>query len=211
VQHHPYKKKIIRTHIHPHLHVASVACCSHREAQQFPLKIRLFKSTLPFRLANDSLDPCRQVTIVERKTTSRPFSQAIDQERLNHFITKKENYGFADAAVAAAVLKDEVDNRQQAAESGQVVVMNGSAPPHSKPNLDLWFKEMVELRKKAGEYKVRLSSVVIIRRICNVPNYFYNRLKLILIVVHSTFLSLLLYLITQRVLMIFFINQLESS
>ncbi|XP_065723015.2 proteoglycan 4 isoform X4 [Drosophila suzukii] len=97
----------------------------------------------------------KQVTIVERKTTSRPFSQAIDQERLNHFITKKENYGFADAAVAAAVLKDEVDNRQQAAESGQVVVMNGSAPPHSKPNLDLWFKEMVELRKKAGEYKCR--------------------------------------------------------
>ncbi|XP_037729370.1 actin cytoskeleton-regulatory complex protein PAN1 isoform X9 [Drosophila subpulchrella] len=97
----------------------------------------------------------KQVTIVERKTTSRPFSQAIDQERLNHFITKKENYGFADAAVAAAALKDEVDNRQQAAESGQVVVMNGSAPPHSKPNLDLWFKEMVELRKKAGEYKCR--------------------------------------------------------
>ncbi|XP_039489828.1 actin cytoskeleton-regulatory complex protein PAN1 isoform X8 [Drosophila santomea] len=91
----------------------------------------------------------KQVTIVERKITSRPFSQAIDQERLNHFITKKENFGFADAAVAAAALKDEVDNRQQ------VVVMNGSAPPHSKPNLDLWFKEMVELRKKAGEYKCR--------------------------------------------------------
>ncbi|XP_043653650.1 AF4/FMR2 family member lilli isoform X5 [Drosophila teissieri] len=97
----------------------------------------------------------KQVTIVERKITSRPFSQAIDQERLNHFITKKENFGFADAAVAAAALKDEVDNRQQAVESGQVVVMNGSAPPHSKPNLDLWFKEMVELRKKAGEYKCR--------------------------------------------------------
>nr|NP_001097705.1 uncharacterized protein Dmel_CG17816, isoform E [Drosophila melanogaster]ABW08618.1 uncharacterized protein Dmel_CG17816, isoform E [Drosophila melanogaster] len=96
----------------------------------------------------------KQVTIMERKTTSRPFSQAIDQERLNHFITKKENFGFADAAVAAAALKDEVDNRQ-AGESGQVVVMNGSAPPHSKPNLDLWFKEMVELRKKAGEYKCR--------------------------------------------------------
>ncbi|KQS38572.1 uncharacterized protein Dere_GG24895, isoform F [Drosophila erecta] len=97
----------------------------------------------------------KQVTIVERKITSRPFSQAIDQERLNHFITKKENFGFADAAVAAAALKDEVDNRQQVGESGQVVVMNGSAPPHSKPNLDLWFKEMVELRKKAGEYKCR--------------------------------------------------------
>ncbi|XP_041675738.1 uncharacterized protein LOC108115056 isoform X4 [Drosophila eugracilis] len=97
----------------------------------------------------------KQVTIVERKTTSRPFSQAIDQERLNHFITKKENFGFADAAVAAAALKDEVDNRQQTGETGQVVVMNGSAPPHSKPNLDLWFKEMVELRKKADEYKCR--------------------------------------------------------
>ncbi|XP_020810339.1 AF4/FMR2 family member 4 isoform X3 [Drosophila serrata] len=97
----------------------------------------------------------KHVSIVERKITSRPFSQAMDQERLNHFITKKENFGFADAAVAAAALKDEVDNRQQVAESGQMVVMNGSAPPHSKPNLDLWFKEMVELRKKAGEYKCR--------------------------------------------------------
>ncbi|XP_070143552.1 uncharacterized protein [Drosophila kikkawai] len=97
----------------------------------------------------------KHVSIVERKITSRPFSQAMDQERLNHFITKKENFGFADAAVAAAALKDEVDNRQQAGESGQMVVMNGSAPPHSKPNLDLWFKEMVELRKKAGEYKCR--------------------------------------------------------
>ncbi|KPU79913.1 uncharacterized protein Dana_GF16850, isoform B [Drosophila ananassae] len=100
----------------------------------------------------------KQVTIVERKITSRPFSQAIDQERLNHFITKKENFGFADAADAAvtvAALKDELDNRQPATESGQVVVMNGTAPPHSKPNLDLWFKEMVELRKKAGEYKCR--------------------------------------------------------
>nr|XP_017090444.2 serine/arginine repetitive matrix protein 1 isoform X5 [Drosophila bipectinata] len=98
----------------------------------------------------------KQVTIVERKITSRPFSQAIDQERLNHFITKKENFGFADAADAAvAALKDELDNRQPATEPGQVVVMNGTAPPHSKPNLDLWFKEMVELRKKAGEYKCR--------------------------------------------------------
>ncbi|XP_068155917.1 uncharacterized protein [Drosophila tropicalis] len=101
----------------------------------------------------------KQVTIVERKIASRPFSQTIDQERLNHFITKKENFGFADvaAAAAAATAKDEVDNRQQqpSADAGQVVVMNGTAPPQSKPNLDLWFKEMVELRKKAGEYKCR--------------------------------------------------------
>ncbi|XP_034132704.1 serine/arginine repetitive matrix protein 1 isoform X5 [Drosophila guanche] len=91
----------------------------------------------------------KQVTIVERK--SRPFSQAIDHERLNHFITKKENFGFADAA-----FKDEVDNKHgHSADAGQVVVMNGTDPPHSKPNLDLWFKDMVELRKKAGEYKSR--------------------------------------------------------
>ncbi|KRF99434.1 uncharacterized protein Dwil_GK11053, isoform D [Drosophila willistoni] len=101
----------------------------------------------------------KQVTIVERKIASRPFSQTIDQERLNHFITKKENFGFADVAASAAVAtaKDEVDNRQQqpSTDAGQVVVMNGTAPPQSKPNLDLWFKEMVELRKKAGEYKCR--------------------------------------------------------
>ncbi|EDV92825.1 GH18615 [Drosophila grimshawi] len=93
----------------------------------------------------------KQVNFVERKITTRPFSQAIDQERLNHFITKKENFGFA-----ASAAKD--DNKQQVAaapDQGQLVVMNGSAPPHSKPNLDLWFKEMVELRKKAGEYKCR--------------------------------------------------------
>lgn len=51
----------------------------------------------------------------------------------------------------------EVDNKQQHAKLQQQqgeIIMNGSAPPHSKPNLDLWFKEVVELRKKAGEYKV---------------------------------------------------------
>ncbi|XP_033150123.1 alpha-protein kinase 1 [Drosophila busckii] len=91
----------------------------------------------------------KQVNFADRKIVARPFSQAIDQERINHFITKKENFGFADAK----------DSSQQAApvggDDGQIVVMNGTAPPHSKPNLDLWFKEMVELRKKAGEYKCR--------------------------------------------------------
>lgn len=86
----------------------------------------------------------RQVNFVERKIATRPFSQTIDQERLNHFITKRENFGFADAP---ATVKE--DSKQ-----GQLVVMNGSAPPDSKANLDLWFKDMVELRKKAGEYKV---------------------------------------------------------
>ncbi|XP_026850925.1 uncharacterized protein LOC6594710 isoform X7 [Drosophila persimilis] len=91
----------------------------------------------------------KQVTIVEHK--ARPFSQAYDNERINHFITKKENFGFTDAA-----FKDVVDNKHgHGADSGQVAVMNGTDPPHSKPNLDLWFKDMVELRKKAGEYKSR--------------------------------------------------------
>ncbi|XP_023175842.2 serine/arginine repetitive matrix protein 1 isoform X3 [Drosophila hydei] len=87
----------------------------------------------------------KQVNFVERKIATRPFSQTIDQERLNHFITKRENFGFADAP--AAVKED--------SKQGQLVVMNGSAPPDSKANLDLWFKDMVELRKKAGEYKCR--------------------------------------------------------
>lgn len=85
---------------------------------------------------------CRQVTIVEKKT-ARPFSQLIDQERNNHFITKKENFGFDEQRA-----KYEMDNKHQTA------LLNGTAPPHSQPNLDLWFKEVVEMRKKAGEYKV---------------------------------------------------------
>ncbi|XP_065355722.1 uncharacterized protein LOC135950094 isoform X4 [Calliphora vicina] len=94
----------------------------------------------------------KQVTIQEKKVTTRPFSQLIDQERANHFITKKENFGFADIT--------EADNKQQHAklqeqQQGGEIIMNGSAPPYSKPNLDLWFKEVVEMRKKAGEYKSR--------------------------------------------------------
>ncbi|KAM7361331.1 uncharacterized protein ACRADG_011263 isoform 6-T9 [Cochliomyia hominivorax] len=92
----------------------------------------------------------KQVTIQEKKVTTRPFSQLIDQERANHFITKKENFGFEEST--------EVDNKQQHAklqEQQGEIIMNGSAPPYSKPNLDLWFKEVVEMRKKAGEYKSR--------------------------------------------------------
>ncbi|XP_058974062.1 proteoglycan 4 isoform X4 [Musca domestica] len=89
----------------------------------------------------------KQVTIQERKVTTRPFSQLIDQERPNHFITKKENFGFEEVT--------DGDNKRQHAKQEAEIIMNGSAPPHSKPNLDLWFKEVVELRKKAGEYKSR--------------------------------------------------------
>ncbi|XP_067638988.1 uncharacterized protein [Eurosta solidaginis] len=93
----------------------------------------------------------KHVTIVEkveRKTTIRPFSQAFDLERTNHFITRKENYGFEEVKDKSI---DGVDNKQHEKE----VLLNGTAPPRSQPELELWFKEVVELRKKAGEYKCR--------------------------------------------------------
>ncbi|XP_004518475.1 uncharacterized protein LOC101454943 isoform X3 [Ceratitis capitata] len=103
--------------------------------------------------AEESKPQEKQVTIVEkveRKTTIRPFSQTFDQERANHFITKKENFGFDE--IKSGKVGDEVDNKQQPEKE---VLLNGTAPPRSQPNLDLWFKEVVELRKKAGEYKCR--------------------------------------------------------
>ncbi|XP_054087510.1 uncharacterized protein LOC105218641 isoform X4 [Zeugodacus cucurbitae] len=103
--------------------------------------------------AEESKPQEKQVTIVEkveRKTTIRPFSQTFDQERTNHFITKKENFGFDEMKRG-----DTVDNKQQPQQLEQEVLLNGTAPPRSQPNLDLWFKEVVELRKKAGEYKCR--------------------------------------------------------
>ncbi|XP_039948714.1 uncharacterized protein LOC126767759 isoform X11 [Bactrocera neohumeralis] len=102
--------------------------------------------------AEESKPQEKQVTIVEkveRKMTIRPFSQAFDQERTNHFITKKENFGFDENKGGVGV-----DNKQQQ-QPEQEVLLNGTAPPRSQPNLDLWFKEVVELRKKAGEYKCR--------------------------------------------------------
>ncbi|XP_018796317.1 PREDICTED: uncharacterized protein LOC108973474 isoform X7 [Bactrocera latifrons] len=102
--------------------------------------------------AEESKPQEKQVTIVEkveRKMTIRPFSQAFDQERTNHFITKKENFGFDEIKGGVGV-----DNKQQQ-QPEQEVLLNGTAPPRSQPNLDLWFKEVVELRKKAGEYKCR--------------------------------------------------------
>ncbi|XP_055375029.1 uncharacterized protein LOC129607845 isoform X7 [Condylostylus longicornis] len=74
----------------------------------------------------------KQVTIAEPKTT-RPFSQLIDQERANHFITRKENFGFED------IKSKSFDE-------------NKNASPY---NNEEWYKEVIELRKKAGEYKHR--------------------------------------------------------
>lgn len=83
----------------------------------------------------------RQVTIIEKKTTSRPFSQALDHERVNHFITRKENFGFEEQKEKGA---DEIDNKH--------LHMNGGPRPGVFG--EQWYKEVIELRKKADEYKV---------------------------------------------------------
>lgn len=84
----------------------------------------------------------RQVTIIEKKTTTtRPFSQALDQERVNHFITRKENFGFEEQKEKGS---DEIDNKH--------AHMNGG--PKTGAFGEQWYKEVIELRKKADEYKV---------------------------------------------------------
>lgn len=84
------------------------------------------------------------MTITEKKIVGSRPAQVIEHEKLNHFLTKKADYGFDENA--------EMDNKQL--EKSEANLLNGSAPTRSKPNLDLWLKEVVELRKKAGEYKV---------------------------------------------------------
>ncbi|KAL5273710.1 hypothetical protein ACFFRR_000454 [Megaselia abdita] len=84
----------------------------------------------------------KQVTIIEKKTTSRPFSQALDQERVNHFITRKENFGFEEQKEKGA---DEIDNKHAHMNGGSKTGVFG----------EQWYKEVIELRKKADEYKNR--------------------------------------------------------
>lgn len=64
----------------------------------------------------------------------RPFSQYGDQKHRAGY-TEKENYGFAADKI------DKVDNK---------ALTNG----HADPNAVSWYKDVIELRKKAGEYKV---------------------------------------------------------
>ncbi|XP_055847439.1 proteoglycan 4 isoform X2 [Episyrphus balteatus] len=82
-----------------------------------------------------------QNTIVGKKSI-RPFSQT--QDRDVHFTTKKENFGF-EQQKKEPFFTDEIDNKN--------VIANGHAGP---PLItDEWYKDVVELRKKAGEYKCR--------------------------------------------------------
>ncbi|XP_055923255.1 proteoglycan 4 isoform X10 [Eupeodes corollae] len=89
--------------------------------------------------AEDKKPSENQTNIVEKKSV-RPFSQPFNQDRNNHFLTKKENFGF-EYQKNEKLLVDEDDNKQ--------ALVNGHARP------DEWYKEVVELRKKAGEYKCR--------------------------------------------------------
>lgn len=92
-------------------------------------------------------------------TTTRPFSHLIQTERPDHFISKKANFGFEEVSEVDNKLthlkqQQQSQQKQQQKQKGEII-MNGTTPTRSKPNLDLWLKEVVELRKKAGEYKVK--------------------------------------------------------
>lgn len=67
------------------------------------------------------------------KRAARPFSQYANEIKFKHAHTDRENFGFADEGSAARDSK---------------IVMNGG---HSTT----WYRDVVELRKKAEEYRVR--------------------------------------------------------
>lgn len=77
---------------------------------------------------------CRKVS--NRKTV-RPFSQySMNEIRQKQGLTDKENFGFV------------VDN-QSVNKVNEKSMVNGH-----DPNAASWYKDVIELRKKAGEYKV---------------------------------------------------------
>lgn len=69
------------------------------------------------------------------KRTVRPFSQYAYDIKLKNALTEKENFGFA------ADNENKIDNKTFA-NGGHVVQK-------------MWYRDVVELRKKAEEYKVR--------------------------------------------------------
>lgn len=115
------------------------------------------------------------MSIVGKKlpsTTTRPFSHLIQTERPDHFISKKANFGFEEISEVDNKLTHLKQQQKQQQQQQAEIIMNGTTPTRSKPNLDLWLKEVVELRKKAGEYKVksiiRMGSLLIFITQCNV-------------------------------------------
>lgn len=73
----------------------------------------------------------RKVETAPKKSV-RPFSQDATDNKYRNAHTEKEDFGFAD------VIENEVDNK---------AVVNGSKPVS-------WYRNVVELRKKAEQYKV---------------------------------------------------------
>lgn len=76
----------------------------------------------------------RKEEAITRKSV-RPFSQYANENKYKNAHTEKENFGFADDGV------NKSDNK---------TVMNGGS--HSIH----WYRDVVELRKKAEQYRVNL-------------------------------------------------------
>lgn len=94
--------------------------------------------------------------MVNRKTL-RPNSQyAMHEYRQKQGVTEKENFGFASE-------KTDVNGQQSK------MIPNGY-----DSNSSSWYKDVIELRKKAGEYKVKM-------HVLSIFSIFFNYLlKLIL-------------------------------
>lgn len=74
---------------------------------------------------------------MSNRKSIRPFSQySMNEIRQKQGVTDKENFGF----VVDSETANKVDEK---------TMMNGH-----DPNAAAWYKDVIELRKKAGEYKV---------------------------------------------------------
>lgn len=74
---------------------------------------------------------------VSNRKTIRPFSQySMNEIRQKQGMTDKENFGF-------------VADSESANKVNEKSMVNGH-----DPNAASWYKDVIELRKKAGEYKV---------------------------------------------------------
>lgn len=77
---------------------------------------------------------------VSNRKTIRPFSQySMNEIRQKQGVTDKENFGF-------------VADGDNANKVNDKAMVNGH-----DPNAAAWYKDVIELRKKAGEYKVSIS------------------------------------------------------
>lgn len=83
------------------------------------------------------------------KKSVRPFSQYAYDIKFKHGHTEKENFGFATDA------ENKIDNK---------TLVNGGHVAQT------WYRDVVELRKKAEEYKVRFSKLYTIS--CQVLHVF---------------------------------------